>query len=54
MQSEISLVKKYVGEDPLQTARAGVYFNEVESGGSVKYIPRSVRLCLTKMALSTG
>ncbi|KAF8318992.1 tubulin-domain-containing protein [Clavulina sp. PMI_390] len=33
----------YVGSDPLQTERAGVYFTEVNSGSQIKYIPRSLR-----------
>ncbi|EGO24882.1 hypothetical protein SERLADRAFT_468815 [Serpula lacrymans var. lacrymans S7.9] len=36
----------YQGDDPLQIERAGVYFTQVESGGTTKYIPRSVQLDL--------
>ncbi|CAL1716083.1 unnamed protein product [Somion occarium] len=37
----------YQGNDPLQLARVGVYFNEVEHSGSrTKYVPRSVQIDL--------
>ncbi|KAI9566893.1 beta-tubulin [Boletus coccyginus] len=36
----------YVGNDPLQIARAGVYFTPVESNGPTKYVPRSVQVDL--------
>ncbi|KAF8553882.1 beta-tubulin [Imleria badia] len=36
----------YVGEDPLQIARAGVYFTPVDSNGPTKYVPRSVQVDL--------
>ncbi|KAJ7583604.1 beta-tubulin 2 [Mycena floridula] len=37
---------KYVGNDPMQVARMGVYFTEAGSGGEVKYVPRSVQVDL--------
>ncbi|KAG6372263.1 beta-tubulin [Boletus reticuloceps] len=36
----------YVGKDPLQIERAGVYFTPVESNGPTKYVPRSVQVDL--------
>ncbi|KAI0648941.1 beta-tubulin 2 [Trametes meyenii] len=37
----------YKGDDPLQLARAGVFFTEVElSGSATKYVPRSVQIDL--------
>ncbi|KAH0833481.1 beta-tubulin [Lanmaoa asiatica] len=36
----------YVGKDPLQIARAGVYFTPVDSSGPTKYVPRSVQVDL--------
>ncbi|KIK28825.1 hypothetical protein PISMIDRAFT_27315 [Pisolithus microcarpus 441] len=36
----------YVGNDPLQTERAGVYFTQVDSHGPTKYVPRSVQIDL--------
>ncbi|KIJ14414.1 hypothetical protein PAXINDRAFT_169793 [Paxillus involutus ATCC 200175] len=36
----------YVGNDPLQIARAGVYFSPVDSAGPTKYVPRSVQIDL--------
>lgn len=37
---------RYTGDDPLQTACAGVYFTEVNTSGTAKYIPRSVQVDL--------
>ncbi|KAG9316066.1 beta-tubulin [Chiua virens] len=36
----------YVGKDPLQIERAGVYFCPVDSNGPTKYVPRSVQVDL--------
>ncbi|KAF8839510.1 beta-tubulin 2 [Paxillus ammoniavirescens] len=36
----------YVGKDPLQIERAGVYFSPVDSAGPTKYVPRSVQIDL--------
>ncbi|KAL1949689.1 hypothetical protein VTO73DRAFT_8570 [Trametes versicolor] len=36
----------YQGNDPLQIARVGVYFTEVQSSGANKYVPRSVQVDL--------
>ncbi|KAN0092610.1 Tubulin/FtsZ, GTPase domain containing protein [Tylopilus felleus] len=36
----------YVGKDPLQIERAGVYFTPIESSGPTKYVPRSVQIDL--------
>ncbi|TEB23288.1 beta-tubulin [Coprinellus micaceus] len=36
----------YQGNDPLQTQRVGVYFDEIESQGPTKYVPRSVQVDL--------
>ncbi|KAJ3504952.1 hypothetical protein NMY22_g17752 [Coprinellus aureogranulatus] len=36
----------YHGNDPLQTQRVGVYFDEIESQGPTKYVPRSVQVDL--------
>ncbi|KAG6337105.1 hypothetical protein ID866_1979 [Astraeus odoratus] len=36
----------YVGNDPLQIERAGVYFTQVDSNGPTKYVPRSVQIDL--------
>ncbi|TFK91416.1 beta-tubulin 2 [Polyporus arcularius HHB13444] len=42
----------YQGNDPLQLARVGVYFTEVESSGSMdKYVPRSVQIDLEEGVL---
>ncbi|THH29436.1 hypothetical protein EUX98_g4762 [Antrodiella citrinella] len=36
----------YQGTDPLQLPRVGTYFDEVNSGGASKYVPRSVQIDL--------
>jgi len=36
----------YRGNDPLQLPRVGVYFSEVETGGVVKHVPRSIQIDL--------
>jgi len=36
----------YTGNDPLQTARAGVYFDQVDTSGEARYVPRSVQVDL--------
>ncbi|KAF9233172.1 beta-tubulin [Melanogaster broomeanus] len=36
----------YVGKDPLQIERAGVYFSPIESNGPTKYVPRSLQIDL--------
>ncbi|KIJ62875.1 hypothetical protein HYDPIDRAFT_30018 [Hydnomerulius pinastri MD-312] len=36
----------YIGQDPLQIARAGVYFTPIDSNGPTKYVPRSVQVDL--------
>ncbi|KAH9953206.1 beta-tubulin 2 tubb2 [Lactifluus volemus] len=36
----------YHGADPLQLARVGTYFSEVNSGPTAKYVPRSVQIDL--------
>ncbi|KAF9223303.1 beta-tubulin [Gyrodon lividus] len=36
----------YVGKDPLQIERAGVYFTPIDSTGPTKYVPRSVQIDL--------
>ncbi|KAJ8584850.1 beta-tubulin 2 [Rhizopogon salebrosus TDB-379] len=36
----------YTGNDPIQIARAGVYFTQVDSDGPSKYVPRSVQVDL--------
>jgi len=37
---------KFIGTDPLQQAQAGVYFTEVSSGHTPKYVPRSTQIDL--------
>ncbi|KAF5342343.1 hypothetical protein D9611_001343 [Ephemerocybe angulata] len=36
----------YHGSDPLQLQRVGTYFDEIESSGATKYVPRSVQVDL--------
>ncbi|KAF9007507.1 beta-tubulin 2 tubb2 [Cyathus striatus] len=36
----------YHGDDPLQLQRTGVYFDEIDSGSKVKYVPRSIQVDL--------
>jgi len=36
----------YVGKDPQQIQRVGVYFSEIESSSATKYVPRSVQIDL--------
>ncbi|EDR03981.1 beta-tubulin 2 tubb2 [Laccaria bicolor S238N-H82] len=37
---------KYIGSDPLQLQRAGVYFDEITGGAAPKFVPRSVQVDL--------
>ncbi|KAF9647894.1 beta-tubulin 2 [Thelephora ganbajun] len=36
----------YIGNDPQQIQRVGVYFSEVDHGEKIKYVPRSVQIDL--------